>query len=173
MRWFLLMAVMAMGLRAEGLSWTDVNQDRECDKAATREAIAAERWPCSTAQLAQADVGTRGVKSYTLFVHLFLYPIVPKQDRDSVSMSVVVETADHVKHTYSLEKLRIETKAGHISPEELPAELRRQFPDGMSTTTRSCHGEIDLGGAGAVSVLAVDAYEEDSKGRILARHTFR
>jgi hypothetical protein len=172
-RWFLLLAVMAAGLDAEGLSWTDQNLDRNCEKARETAKTVVERLqPCSQARITQADIEAGGVKTYALFVYLHLYPIIPEYHPDSVFLSIVLETADHVKHTYTRENLRIKTKTEHVSPEELPADMRSKYPDGLSITGRSCDTDIGID-VGVVSVLAIDASEKDAKGRTVAAHTFR
>jgi hypothetical protein len=164
---------MAAGLDAEGLSWTDQNQDRNCEKARETAKTVLERLqPCSRAYITQSDIEVGGVKTYVLVVNLYLYPLVPEYHPDSMTIDVVVETTDHVKHSYTREKLPITTETKHVSPEEVPADMRSEYPDGFSTTTRSCDTDIEID-VGVVSVLSINAFEEDAKGRTLLAHKFR
>lgn len=74
----------------------------------------------------------------------------------TVSIRLMVETSDHVKHNYSMERMPI---------------LVKKMSDG--TTFLSGEHQFELPSAGAVTVLSADATEESAKGEILVRHEFR
>jgi len=138
-------------LYAEGLSWTDANKDRICNKNLPQ---------CPYAVIGQTQADGSPPKVYTLHIVVRLFPGLPENYANSVSMKVVVETADQVKHTYSQDRLPI-TLEQISNPGDNPI------------TARFCSFDIQLGDLGAIAVLGIDAAQLDDKGNALARHEFR
>jgi hypothetical protein len=141
--WMLLVLIPSAGLtaspKADGLSWTDPNVDTLCDMP-----------PCSTATISQLGPDVIGsLKVYTIHTLLILYP---KDGTGSVNIRVVLETADHVKRTFSRE--------------HLPIKVHQE------TRLRYCEADF-MSDAGVISMLSIDANEIDKKGDLLSRHAFR
>ena len=138
-------------LHAEGLSWTDANKDKICNKNLPQ---------CSYATISQIDNPDGGAKAFTVHILVRLFPGLPENYANSVSIRVVVETADLVKRTYTQDRVPI-TVEQVTNPGDNP------------TTERFCAYDIQLVGLGAIEVLGIDAAQRDDKGNILARHEFR
>jgi hypothetical protein len=148
----LVLMVAPAILQAEGLSWTGDNSDQLCDHK--------KFLICSYARIYQMEGAVAGLKLFRLHILMFLMPGLPADYASSVTMTIVLETADHVPHTYIQEKLPIEID-------------RKNYPDGTSITTRSCTADIDLTDKGVTAVLGIDASQKDAKGEIVSRHQFR
>lgn len=145
-----LLMFCATGLAASGnLSWTDPNTDTLCDHQ--------KLLVCSQVTIKQIEAAlVPGAKTYLLDVTMMLYP--RESQADSVSMAIVVETSDHVKHSYHRDRI--------------PIKIYESSKPGTNSI-RYC--DVTFGmplDVGATAVLAIDA-EESVSGDVLARHAFR
>jgi hypothetical protein len=155
-----LLSLSAVSAKSEGLSWTEANLDKLCRNGTL------QMLTCSKAFLYQLEPIIIGAyKEYDLNVMVILYPamvegedlgLLRKRMADAVKVyiKIVLETADHVKRTYA-ETVRIEV------------DTKGKVP------VRSGTMMVTVPEVGIISVLAVDATEENSKGEALSRHVFR
>jgi hypothetical protein len=147
----ILLFVLAVVLKAEGLSWTKPNEETPCTFGI-----------CSAATIAQFDIVVVGVTLHQLHILLILHPVATKEDTiqtlakkvsgKTVMATVVFETANSVKHTEVRDGVPIKTddNGGRY------CEINAAAPD-----------------TGAVSVLGIEASEIDAKGDVVSRHVFR
>lgn len=145
------MLACATSLMADGLSWTDPNQDTLCDKSKTFFGIG-----CSVARIHQVDGVIGGMTIYYAGALLVLYP--RDSEADSVTVTIIYETSDHVKHTYHKEHIPIKVTE----------------PSGQNNLTmRYCEADFEAAETGVTSMLSIDANEISPSGDIVFRHRFR
>jgi hypothetical protein len=150
---FLLVSVLvSITVKAEGLSWTDPNQDTLCD--------AKVSFVCSTAKIRLIEGGEiAGLKYHSVYVFFFLYPALPDNRAVSMDLTIVVETQDRLKHTYT-QKVPIQTDTS-------------KTPNGNSLTIRYCTMDIPSLGQGVTTVWSIDGTEERPDGKPVVAHRFR